>query len=241
MTHNLFLTFGGPSEKYHNAVKRICSEAEQIKIFDKIIGYTEKNLIDDKKFWNKHGNFITNNKRGYGFWLWKSYLTKKTMKKMKDNDILVYADAGCSINLYGKQRLLEYFDIVNNSKFGILSFNLGHLEKTWTKMDIINYFGAHDLLETGQLVGGIFILRKCVHTINLVEKWYKSCCEYNLIDNSPSSITNDSSFIENRHDQSIFSVIRKKSGTEIICDETFFAPNWNINGYNYPIWATRKI
>jgi len=241
MSQTLFLTFGGPSENYHNALNRICLEAEQIKIFDKIIGYTEKNLMNDKKFWNKHGNFITNNKRGYGYWLWKSYLTKKTMKKMNDNDILVYVDAGCTINSNGKKRLLEYFDIVNNSKFGILSFNLGHLEKTWTKMDIINYFGAHDLLETGQLVGGIFILRKCEHTINLVKKWYKSCCEYNLIDNSQSSIPNDSSFIENRHDQSIFSVIRKQLGTEIIWDETYFAPDWNIYGNNFPIWATRKI
>ena len=241
MAQTLFLTFGGLSQNYHNAVKRICLEAEQIKTFDKIIGYTEKNLMNDKKFWNKHGNFISNNKRGYGYWLWKSYLTKKIMKEMNDNDILVYVDAGCTINLDGKKRLLEYFEIVNNSKFGILSFNLAHLEKTWTKMDIINYFGAHDLLETGQLVGGIFILRKCEHTYNLVKKWYKGCCEYNLIDNSQSSIPNDLSFIENRHDQSIFSIIRKQLGTEIILDETYFAPDWNINGYNFPIWATRKL
>lgn len=236
-----FVTFAGPTANYHNALNRICFEAEQIKTFNKIIGYNEKNLINDKKFWNKHGNFITNNRRGFGYWLWKSYLIKKTMKEMNVNDILVYADSGCSINLNGKQRLLEYFDIVNNSKFGILSFNLGHLEKTWTKMDIINYFGAHDLLETGQLVATTFILRKCDHTVNLVKKWFNGCCEYNLIDDSPSKIPNNLSFIENRHDQSIFSILRKKLGTEIILDETYFAPNWEITGRNFPIWATRKI
>ena len=236
-----FITFGGPCENHHSAVDRVCSEAEQIKMFDKIIGYTEKNLINDTKFWNKHETFITENKRGYGYWLWKSYLTKKTMKEMNDNDILVYVDAGCTINLNGRKRLLEYFDIVNNSKFGILSFNLDFFEKKWCKMDIINYYDAHDLLETKQLLAGIFILKKCNHTINLIKEWYNGCCKYNLIDDSPSNSINDSSFIENRHDQSIFSILRKKIGSEVIDDETYFYPEWDIHGHNFPFWATRKL
>ena len=236
-----FTTFGGPCENHHSAVDRVCSEAEQIKKFDKIIGYTEKNLINDKKFWNKHGNFIIKNKRGYGYWLWKSYLIKKTMKEMNDNDILVYVDAGCTINLNGRKRLLEYFDIVNNSKFGILSFSLDFFEKKWCKMDIINYYEAHYLLETKQLLAGIFILKKCNHTINLIKEWYNGCCKYNLVDDSPSNSINDSSFIENRHDQSIFSILRKKIGSEVIDDETYFYPEWDIRGHNFPFWATRKL
>jgi hypothetical protein len=241
MSQKYLVAFGGPTENFHWAINRICTETEQLKVFDKIIGYTEKDLMNDTDFWEKHVNFITNNARGYGFWLWKSYLILKTMSEMNDNDILVYADAGCSINLNGKNRLLEYFDIVNNSKFGILSFDLGHLERSWTKMDIIDYFGAHNLLETGQLCATAFILRKCEHTLNLVEKWYTACCscEYHLIDDSPSKIPNSAFFSENRHDQSIFSVIRKKLGSEIILDETYFYPDWNTSGHNFPIWATR--
>jgi hypothetical protein len=37
-----FMTFGGPTENYHNAVTRICREADEIGVFDRIIGYTEK-------------------------------------------------------------------------------------------------------------------------------------------------------------------------------------------------------
>jgi len=232
-------TFGGPTGSFHWAVNRICTEAEQMKIFDKIIGYTEQDLINDTNFWDKHGDFITKNARGYGYWLWKSYLTQKTMNEMNDDDILVYADAGCTMNVDGKNRLLEYFDIVNNSKFGILSFDLGFHEKAWTKMDIIDYFEAYDLLETGHLCATAFILRKCEHTLNLVEKWYTACCEYHLIDDSPSKIPNSNFFAENRHDQSIFSVIRNKLGSEIIKDETYFYPDWKTNGHNFPIWATR--
>jgi hypothetical protein len=237
-----FITFGGPTENYHNAVARICSEARAINVFDHIIGYTEKYLIQDTTFWNKHKDFIFANERGYGYWIWKSYLTKKMLEDMSDNDILVYADAGCKINPNGKPRLLEYFDIVNKSKFANLSIQMDHLEKSWSKMNIIQYYDANQrhVVETGQLISGVYILRKCQHTIELIDRWYEGACNYHLSDDSPSSIPNAASFNENRHDQSLFSVIRKKLGTEMTeIDETYFEPDWNILGGRYPFWAVR--
>ena len=41
----VFLSFGGPTENYHNAVKRIANEAKDLEIFDTIIPYTEKELL----------------------------------------------------------------------------------------------------------------------------------------------------------------------------------------------------
>lgn len=38
--HKCFITFGGPSESFHNAVSRICEEARAIHVFDHVIGYT---------------------------------------------------------------------------------------------------------------------------------------------------------------------------------------------------------
>ena len=35
-----FITFGGPTNEYHNAVARVCREANEIGAFDHIIGYT---------------------------------------------------------------------------------------------------------------------------------------------------------------------------------------------------------
>lgn len=240
-----FITFGGPTVNYHNAVVRICREANEIGAFDHVIGYTEKDLMNDASFWNKHKDFILANERGYGYWIWKSYLTKKMLEKMNDNDILVYADAGCQINPNGKPRLLEYFDIVNKSKFANYSFQIPpYLEKIWTKMDIIQYYDAnqHHIVETGQLVGGIYILRKCQHTIDLIDRWYEGSCQYHLLDDSPSSIPNHASFNGSRHDQSLFSVLRKKYGCEMSdFDETWFGPNWTVRGDRYPFWAMRMI
>lgn len=237
-----FITFGGPSHNYHNAVKRICSEARDIDVFDHITAYTDKDLIKDTEFWDKHANFLSTNARGYGYWLWKSYLTKKTLEKMNENDILLYSDAGSQINPNGIKRLREYFDIVNRSKYANLSFKMEHLEKSWTKMDIFDYYDANqpEIMNTGQLACCLYVLRKCQHTIDLIDQWYEGSCQYHLINDSPSRSPNDTTFNENRHDQSLFSVLRKKLGTLTTdSDETWFSPNWATTGANYPIWAKR--
>lgn len=240
-----FITFGSQTNNYHNAVKRICQEANGFDVFDEIIGYTEQDIMSDDSFWGKHQHFIQSNAgRGYGYWLWKPYLTKKTLDRMNDNDFLVYADAGCFMNKDGKARLLEYFDMLNtNETIGNISFQMVHLEELFTKMDILDYYDAKNdkrIMKSGQIVGGVFVLRKCQHTMELIDKWYDGCCQYHLIDDSLGKLPNVPSYHVARNDQSIFSVLRKKYGTIALSDETWFGPRWNEDGKNYPIWAVRK-
>jgi hypothetical protein len=158
---------------------------------------------------------------------------------MNENDIVMYADAGCTININGKKRLYEYFDMVEHSIHGMLSFQMPHIEQKWTKMDIFKHLDAYEYQETKQLHATVFIIRKCEHSVDMVNKWYETCTHYDLINDSPSHSKNHPDFSENRHDQSVWSIIRKKYGTVIIeNDETYFV-NWN-EGYNYPIWAMRQ-
>jgi len=220
-----FLTFG--NKIYYNSLNRIKIEAESFNIFDKILIYNDKDLENFPEFWEKHSNFVLNNPRGYGYWIWKPYLTMKTLDMMQDNDILVYADAGCSLNIAGINRLYDYFQIVKDCEFGILSFSMPHnIEKHWTKMDLINYIDINNniFLNEGQLHATVFIIRKCEHSSNLVKMWYDiaSSNNYNLINDSPSIMPNDINFNEHRHDQSIFSLLRKKYGSHVLIDETYF-------------------
>jgi len=66
-------------------------------MFNKIISYNDKDLNNDEEFWKKHGNFIENNKRGNGYWIWKPYIIMKNLDLMNDNDILLYLDCGCEV------------------------------------------------------------------------------------------------------------------------------------------------
>jgi len=51
-----FMSFA--NELYSSNLQRLKKEAEIINIFNNIITYTDKDLIDDPIFWNKHSDFI---------------------------------------------------------------------------------------------------------------------------------------------------------------------------------------
>lgn len=211
-----FLTFGNPL--YYTSLERLKKEVQAFP-FTKCIFYKDTDLMEINEFWDKHSKFITENKRGYGYWIWKSFITLYTLKHMNENDILFYMDAGCTLLESGMNKFLEYINIVKNSPFGILSFRMSYKQKSWTKMDIFKHLEADDnQKEYGQLVGGIFFLKKNEKILKMVEEWYETCCNYHLLNDEPSIIPNDASFSENRHDQSIWSIIRYKYGTEIISE-----------------------
>jgi hypothetical protein len=236
-----FITFAADTPRYPQLTKRVkivCEQAKSLNYFDKIIGYTDQDLKQDKEYWNKCGNFIESNPRGYGFYLWKPYVVKRTMDEMNDNDILIYIDAGCTINPYAKKRLEEYVDIVRKSKHGIISFQMTHSSHKYTKKAVFDYLEVNEEdQKLDQFVAGILILRKNENTKKIVDDWYRITCIPEMINDQLSS-SEHPEFIDNRHDQSILSILFHKYGSVVIPDETFFWPDWS-KGIDYPIWATR--
>lgn len=85
-----FITFGNAS--FSQSRIRLSNEVRQLGVFDSIKSYTETDLMNDQ-----HGEFISKNRRGYGYWIWKPYLIYKKLLTTKDDDILLYADACCKI------------------------------------------------------------------------------------------------------------------------------------------------
>lgn len=78
----------------------------------------------------------------------------------------------------------------------------------WTKGDVFHVL-QYDDKESGQLVGGIFVLIKTPEIVELVNVWNFLSQQYQLIGDYPSYHPNDPSFQEHRHDQSIFGILRK--------------------------------
>lgn len=205
-----FITFGGGGDNYYQAVIRLTNQAKELNIFDKIIGYTDIDLKQDNEFWNKHSEFIKKNKRGYGYWLWKSYLILKTFDLLNENDILIYLDSGCEIDIKKKDNILNCINIIDNA--GIVATSTWQIEKKWTKMDLIEYLNMNDEKYTNsiQIQAGAIGIKKTKKNINFINEWYNTGCNYNLINDSKSIKKNYDIFIEHRHDQSIFSLLFKK-------------------------------
>ena len=74
------------------ALKRFYNQAIEMNIFEDIFLYEELNL--GKDFTNHFNDKLNYNVRGFGYWCWKPYIILKSLEKIKDGDILVYADTG---------------------------------------------------------------------------------------------------------------------------------------------------
>ena len=241
-----FLSFGGPTVNYHNTLYRICLEANNFEIFDEITPITDYNLKKDKEFWTKNGQFIESNNRGYGYWLWKPYIINKRLQEIADNDILIYCDAGCELNKNGLHRINEYIDALNTNidDYGVFSFRLRHKENLYTKNKIFEYFNTEEKDKTiPQCMATIMIIRKNNHSLNIIKEWYEICSNnYHLINDERTN--EDRCFIDNRHDQSIFSMLVKKYGSIKVYDETYFNDvefneHWGVESIKYPLLSKR--
>ena len=208
-----FLSFGGPTKKYHDAVNRLHLQAIEMNVFSSMFVFTDSDLMADEPFWSKHGNFILSNPRGYGYWIWKSYLIKQTLAKIPNGDILLYLDAGCELNPYAKQRFFELVNKTFDKK--IIGTHASSTDITYTKQDTIHVLGMTDkpsLLKKNHMQAGYLMMVKCPEIVNLIDTWFEFVEKYNLLDDSPSVLQNSPHFIEHRHDQSIFNLLVKDRG-----------------------------
>jgi hypothetical protein len=231
------ISFG--CEKYTLTKLRLKKEAEESKFFSSINIYSPKDLGEDFE----HISFIQNNPRGYGCWIWKLYFVLKKLRQMRDNDILIYADAGSSVNKNGKRRLNEYIDLLNKDDKDLLCFQMIHTEHKYTKNDIFNYFNIDDEhKKSGQIHATIFIVKKTNKLVQFLENMYHTISlNTHLIDDTKGITPNHFEFIDCRHDQSIFSVMVKQFyNHKVVIPEETWPPNGDWDEVSHvPILAKR--
>lgn len=222
------------------SLRRIKEQALAFSLFEDIFVFNETDL--DYSFRQRHKDILVLGSRGYGYWIWKPFIIQKVLKKLSDGDILVYADAGCHLNLEGKARLSFYLDILAKNELGLLVFEqIGLLERHWTKGDIFDYFKVREdksITDSYQRAGTTLIIQKNRNIEVLLNKWNQICEEYFLIDDTPSASPDLEGFVENRHDQSIISILSKLYNAAVLPVSEIYATDWNSMS-DYPIWAKR--
>lgn len=231
-----FISYG--NKRYNKAKERIKKEALATEWFDNVKIYEPKDLTVEFKEKYKE---VLGMDRGGGYWIWKLDIIKQELSLINDGDILVYCDAGCVINKCGEKRFIEYIDMLNKSDKGIISFQMNTPEKKWTTKKIFDYFDLEvegKIGKSGQIIGGILVMKKCNKIIKMYDE-YERVLDYNmfLVTDRYNGEKQTAIFRENRHDQSIFSIIRKIYGSIVLKDET---DKKNINIDDMPFIAQRK-
>lgn len=220
----------------HNIIQDI---AQKSNYFDYFKCYKEDDINSDFK--NKFKE-VWNSYRGGGYWIWKNYLILQKLKEINDNDILIYIDAGCHLNINdtAKTKLNNYINLVNNHWCGLLKFELPFEEHKFTNKYTINYFENKFKIKIDlnkkQLHATIVILRKNKFTIDYFEKINEILYENPYLFTDKYNLQNE----QHRHDQSISSLLYKiMGGSLILKDETYFSnENKHLENF-YPILAKR--
>lgn len=234
-----FISYG--DEKFTNSKIRIEKEA-------KLFGFTDIKIYSpddlDIEFKTKFSDILKMSRIG-GYGIWRPYIIKKSLETLLDGEYLIYLDAGCTININGMERFKEYLKMFETSKHGIISFQMPHLEKFYTTKQIFEYFKCSNddkIINTGQYLDGILIMRKTPHLVDIINKWLNCVYENPQMFTDQFNNQQEYYFIDNRHEQSVFSVLRKVYGSIVITqDETFdtVVPWGSQQSFKYPFWATR--
>lgn len=185
--------------------------------------------------------------RGAGFWIWKSYVIRETLKELNDGDYLVYSDAG---SVYVGD-LCDIISTFNDEKLDVMVFSLLLQEKEYTKRDAFVLLNADEprYTESRQRIGGYIIIRKSKKAEDFIDEWHNACKDYRIITDSHNRMgkPNYKEFKDHRHDQSILSLTAKKHGIKEYRDPSQFGNDFSkwpsdiLERSTYPqIWYSTR-
>jgi hypothetical protein len=171
--------------------------------------------IKKTNFYIQYKN-ILDNKIGAGYWLWKPFIICEALKKIDDDDFLIYADN----SMYFIKDPSPLLNICNKNN-GILLFKHGD-NNTTIKLTQRGTYDAMNLdfdkyKDKIMIASNIQIYQKNKLSINFTEELLNNCCNPKaLIDNIKDE---DDRFKKHMYDMSILSLLAAK---------------YNIRGYRVP-------
>ena len=248
---NGFLSFGQRQPKLKRKSVYLCAKlgptkdvfAEQVEthvkkvlgsgVFreEEIICYTSfPSFITEDPTWKYHLQFLEDpqheSRRGGGYWFWKPLLIHYHLGLLEDGDFLLFSDVDRVDFLTWTPLLLKTME----AKGADLAIEqTSFLEREWTKNDLYDLM-CPDLLPQddngGQYNGNFVLLQKNAHTVKFIDDWMVAAKNYHLISDEPSQKLNFAGFKENRHDQSMLSLLIRCAYAEP--GKTFF--EWTCLG-----------
>ena len=162
------------------------------------------------KFRYAHSSILRKT-RGCGYWLWKPYIILKTLiESMSDNDLLMYQDAGAHI-IRDVGPLLQ---LAQELDPGIVVFHTQFLENVFTKRDAYVLMDMDDarVYDSYQRLASFVIVRKNCQSLQFVMEWLAYASDPRILTDIDNQMGKPSlaTFKENRHDQTVLSLLSKK-------------------------------
>ena len=200
------------SNEYYRQAQILCTATAKRFGAAQVWEYSPQDIPPD--FYAAH-KFILDLPRGNGYWLWKPLIILDALSKVNDGDHVFYTDSGAAF-IDDIHYLIDAMDAagVNIMTFGG-STDKGSLERIWTKRDafILMDCDTPEFTDTPQIGATFFACKKCDEAISFVQDWLKYMCDPRIVTDMPNQLgqPNYPEFLENRHDQTVLSLLTKKN------------------------------
>ena len=194
-------------------------------------------FISNDKRWERHLEFLTNEtapNRGGGYWFWKGPLIQHYFDKLRDGDILIFADADVLDGWGWTHDLLKTMLGKQGTTFAL--YETDFPLRRFTKRDILRKYCGRPVSKTVGPEQKIYsanflVFIKSPGTTRLVQDWTDGLADFHLVSDDPSVAPNYKMFQGNRHDQSILSTVLrcqyKDTGKELF-HGAFTLRDWTL-------------
>ena len=181
----VFITYA--DERFKVSADRITRQARRSGIFDRIVKYSPKDLpryvLSSPLF---------SGSKGGGYWCWKPFIISHALEQCEIGDVVVYADAGCTVNADSPE-WEEFKHILQDHSAIYFQYRRGYPyrgwerycpddapDKTairhWMKPALIDYFqkyNHHGLFDFDSLLAGFIIYKKTERPPIILDQWLK--------------------------------------------------------------------
>jgi hypothetical protein len=205
--------------------ERFRREAESLSVYDEILIFNEDDIPSSD--WPAG---FKKSQRGFGYWFWKPYLIRKVLERVGVGDIVHYVDIGCKLRDNAKEYIEEIKSLLAlNAAASVLAYSISNgneqkwyslIEEDWTKNEVFEALGVENnayVRNSEQIATTSIFFKRTPEALKLINEWEMLGRNLTLVDDSKTKAREINPFFkENRHDQSLFSVLIKVKYNEIV-------------------------
>lgn len=209
MSRNIFLSYA--TGEFLEARDQLCNSALKVG-FDEARACSFENL--DKEFCLDNKDILSQ-PRGAGYWLWKPQIILQELKKLKEDDVLVYSDAGRSSYYRFSKLPINCINLARKYGFllGPTIGQHGPMSK-WTKRDafVLMNMDNPKFYKLPPIQATYSFWTPCEEAFQFLEEWLKTCQDPRILTDIPNTqgFPNLDDFSDHRHDQTVLSLLAYK-------------------------------
>lgn len=242
----LAITAGVGAPAFEEAAHRVVQSLEPSKVVDRVIKVETKDLGEVcPQVSRLYGGLMNIETRGYGYMCWKAEIVHQAMKGYwGDFDGVIWIDAGCEVSINPLSKIGFYRFQNFARKYGVACFTLDTLEIEYTKRDLFEKFPQIKPSESGKQIQTTWFFLYGETGKKIAREWFETVMSgTHLLELTPSAKPEYPGFIENRYDQSAFSLVCKSNGIPAMRYKPtngYTSMILRLRGIINPIWTSRN-